>query len=80
MKPFLILIFVVFLNSFNANAQTNIETNPILTEVVLNVDALSIDSENQVAGKKRDILNAKINSKLKGEVDLFLVTDKSKIC
>jgi iron uptake system EfeUOB component EfeO/EfeM len=62
------------------NAQNNIETNPVLTEAVLNVDALSINPENQVAGKKRDMLNAKINSKIKGEVDLFLVADRSEMC
>ncbi|MCX7549994.1 hypothetical protein [Xanthomarina sp. F2636L] len=80
MKPFLILIFVALFSTLNATAQAPIETLPELTEVVLNVDTLSMDSTNEVVAKKRDILNAKINSKLKGEVDLFFVADKSKMC
>ncbi|GGG57547.1 hypothetical protein [Bizionia arctica] len=75
MKTFLTLIFVAFLGTFNMNSQTSIEINPIISEVVL-----SIDSAEQIAAKKRDILNARINSKLKGEIDLFFIADKSKRC
>ena len=62
------------------NAQTKLEINPIVTEVISKIDILNFQSENQLVGKKRDILNAKINSKIKGEVDLFLVTDRSEMC
>ena len=80
MKPFLILIFVAFLSTFNSHAQNQVETQPVITEVVLNAATVHEDDANNVAAKKKDILNAKINSKLKGEVDLFFIADKSKMC
>jgi hypothetical protein len=80
MKPFLILIFVAFLSTFSSHAQNQVETQPVITEVVLNAATVHEDDANNVAAKKKDILNAKINSKLKGEVDLFFIADKSKMC
>ncbi|HLV69169.1 MAG TPA: hypothetical protein VKY34_00585 [Xanthomarina sp.] len=80
MKLFLILIFVAFLSTYNSQAQTQVETPLVITKVVLKVDIVNVDDANNVAAKKKDILNAKINSKLKGEVDLFFIADKSKMC
>ena len=80
MKPFLILIFVAILSTFNSHAQVQVETPLVITKVVLKVDIVNVDDANNVAAKKKDILNAKINSKLKGEVDLFFIADKSKMC
>lgn len=81
MKPFLIIIFAALLSTYNSQAQTQVETTPqILTEVVLNDEAITIHDATKFAAKKKDILNAKIDSKLKGEVDLFFIADKSKMC
>lgn len=76
MKPFLILVFIALFTSFNMNAQSQVEViNPINVVEVFNVEL-----NKEITAKKKDILNAKINSKLKGEVDLFFVADKSKMC
>jgi predicted porin len=82
MKSFLILFAIVLLTAFQASAQSNIEVLNTTTEVVLNnnVEQVKTDSNNEITGKKRDRLNAKINSKLKGEVDLFFVADEIEIC
>ena len=82
MKLFLILIAIVLLTTFQVNAQSNVEVlNPTI-EVALNnnVEQIKLDSNKEITAKKKDILNAKIDSKLKGEVDLFFVADKSEIC
>lgn len=82
MKSFLILIAIVLLTTFQVNAQSNVEVlNPTI-EVALNnnVEQIKLDSNKEITAKKKDILNAKIDSKLKGEVDLFFVADKSEIC
>ncbi len=82
MKSFLILFFIAFLTTLNVNAQSNDEVvNPEVV-VAFNtlVEQVEVDSNLEITAKKKDILNAKINSKIKGEVDLFFVADKSKIC
>ena len=82
MKSFLILFFIAFLTTLNVNAQSNDEViNPdVVVEFNTLVEQVEVDSNLEITAKKKDILNAKINSKIKGEVDLFFVADKSKIC
>lgn len=82
MKSFLILIAIFLLTTFQVNAQSNVEVlNPVFDVEVNNIiEQVQTDSDKEITAKKKDILNAKINSKLKGEVDLFFVADKSKIC
>ena len=82
MKSFLILFFIAFLTTLNVNAQSNDEVINLDVVVEFNtlVEQVEVDSNLEITAKKKDILNAKINSKIKGEVDLFFVADKSKIC
>ncbi|TYA53874.1 hypothetical protein [Formosa maritima] len=82
MKQFIILIFIALLTTFQVNAQSNVDViNPtIKVELNNTIEQMQAESYNDITAKKKDILNAKINSKLKGEVDLFFVADKSKIC
>ena len=66
------------------NAQSSVEVKE--EKIVVVGDAVElvafevITLKTDVAAKKKDILNAKINSKLKGIVDLFFVADKSIVC
>lgn len=77
MKSFITLIFIAFLSSFQMNAQSEVVSHTTSNETLF----FSMPTSNtEIAAKKKDILNTKINSKLKGEVDLFFVADKSKIC
>jgi len=82
MKSFLILFFIAFLTTLNVNAQSSNEVVNLEVVVEFNtlVEQVEVDSNLEITAKKKDILNAKINSKIKGEVDLFFVADKSKIC
>ncbi|MCX7547136.1 hypothetical protein OS188_04125 [Xanthomarina sp. F1114] len=77
MKFFVTLIFITFLSVFQMNAQEEVGTYNT-SEAFLLISLSNTDTE--LAAKKKDILNTKINSKLKGEVDLFFIADKSKIC
>ncbi|HLV39984.1 hypothetical protein [Xanthomarina sp.] len=77
MRSFITLIFIAFLSSFQVNAQSEVVNfNTHLETLITSMPSSNLD----FAAKKRDILNTKINAKLKGEVDLFFVADKSKIC
>lgn len=81
MKQFLILAVFTILGFTSLNAQSNIEIqnedkaviNPVNFSKVITV-------KKETSAKKKDILNAKINSKLQGKVDLFFVADKSIVC
>ncbi|WP_223033166.1 hypothetical protein [Hanstruepera marina] len=83
MKRFLILCVFIFLGLNSLKAQSNLE---IQNKEIVAVDVANTDTEKDIiniketAAKKKDILNAKINSKLKGKVDLFFVADKSIVC
>lgn len=79
MKSFLILIFIALLSSFQGHAQSHLEIQTVSTEILL-TSLPKVEKDANIAAKKKDILNAKINSKLKGEVDLFFIADKSKTC
>jgi hypothetical protein len=86
MKQFLIIGIFAAVSFTGLNAQSNSEIqnkkqlevvqDNIVELVTFEVKTLKVD----VAAKKKDILNAKINSKLKGIVDLFFVADKSIVC
>ncbi|MFL0353793.1 hypothetical protein [Xanthomarina sp. GH4-25] len=82
MKSLLILFAIVLLTTFQVNAQSQVAViNPTIEVVIQNtVEEVKSNSNKEITAKKKDILNAKINSKLKGEVDLFFVADKSKMC
>lgn len=86
MKPFLIIGIFTIISFTELNAQSNIELYDenqveIVNDTVLELAAFEYKTlKVDVAAKKKDILNAKINSKLKGIVDLFFVADKSIVC
>ena len=82
MKRFLILAVFTILGFTSLNAQSNIEINKDNKSVVnpLLFNDIETTIKKETAAKKKDILNAKINSKLQGKVDLFFVADKSIIC
>jgi hypothetical protein len=86
MKPFLIIGIFAIISFTELNAQSNIELYDenqveIVNDTVLELAAFEYKTlKVDVAAKKKDILNAKINSKLKGIVDLFFVADKSIVC
>ncbi|WP_250432766.1 hypothetical protein [Hanstruepera flava] len=81
MKRFLILCVFIFLGLNNLKAQSNLEIQNEEKVVVLNgIMKEEAIASKETAAKKKDILNAKINSKLKGKVDLFFVADKSIVC
>lgn len=82
MKPFFILFFIAFFTTLNVNAQTEVEVRNLEVAIELHtfIEQVEANSNIEIAAKKKDILNAKINSKINGEVDLFFVADKSKIC
>lgn len=82
MKRFLILCVFIFLGLNNLKAQSNLEIQNE-DKVVVDKGVIiekEINKKEETAAKKKDILNAKINSKLKGKVDLFFVADKSIVC
>ncbi len=85
MKQFLILSIFAMMSFTGLQAQSNIEINEdeklvVVKDTVVELVAFKVKTlETKVAAKKKDILNAKINSKLKGIVDLFFVADKSII-
>ncbi len=85
MKQFLILSIFAMMSFTGLQAQSNIEINEdeklvVIKDTVVELVAFKVKTlETKVAAKKKDILNAKINSKLKGIVDLFFVADKSII-
>ncbi|HLV14978.1 MAG TPA: hypothetical protein VKY41_07345 [Xanthomarina sp.] len=59
------------------NSQSQIELHTISpVKIVASMSMVELE----LVSKKKDILNTKINSKIKGEVDLFFVAEKSKIC
>ena len=77
MRSFITLIFIAFLSSFQVNAQSEVVNfNTQFETLITSMPNSNLD----FAAKKKDILNIKINAKLKGEVDLFFVADKSKPC
>ena len=84
MKQFLIIGIFAMMSFTGLNAQSSVEVNE--EKIVVVGDAVElvafevITLKTDVAAKKKDILNAKINSKLKGIVDLFFVADKSIVC
>lgn len=81
MKRFLILTVFTILGFTSLNAQSNIEIQNEDTAVIIPVNiSKEITVKPETAAKKKDILNAKINSKLQGKVDLFFVADKSIVC
>ena len=85
MKQFLILSIFAMMSFTGLQAQSNIEINEdeklvVVKDTVVELVAFKVKTlETEVAAKKKDILNAKINSKLKGIVDLFFVAGKSII-
>jgi len=73
----IILIFIAFSSIFQMNSQSQIELHTISpVKIVASMSMVELE----LVSKKKDILNTKINSKIKGEVDLFFVAEKSKIC
>ncbi|MEO8934182.1 MAG: hypothetical protein ABI295_07725 [Xanthomarina sp.] len=77
MRSFVILAFFTFLLSFQAHAKSEVE---ILNTSVQAVIARLPKMDADVATRKKDTLNTKINARLKGEVNLFMVVDKIKVC
>lgn len=86
MKQLLILSIIAIFSVTRLQAQSTTEVTKITTEVTANtivevMDVITVKIvDEKVAAKKKDILNAKIDSKLKGQVDLFFVADKNKTC
>lgn len=81
MKQFLILAVFIFLGFNNLNAQSNLEIqNEEKTALIITEVSKEMSVDKKTSAKKKDILNAKINSKLQGKVDLFFVADKSIVC
>lgn len=86
MKQLLILSIITIFSVTGLQAQSATEVTKTTNEVTINttVEVTNVITvkivDEKVAAKKKDILNAKIDSKLKGQVDLFFVADKNKTC
>lgn len=79
MKKFLFISLFAALSFTGVQAQSQIEVekSDLKKEVRKTDKKLSI---KEVAAKKKDILNTKINLKLNGEAGLFIIKEKRIAC
>ena len=81
MKQILFILIFTALSFTGLQAQSKSEViTPELKVELIKSDEVSKETKENVAAKKKDILNNKISLKLKGEAGLFLVADKQVVC
>ncbi len=81
MKQFLLIGIFTVLSLTSMQAQTSDKTEAVKTSEP--TTALSTDVKTEpieVAAKKKDILTNKIESKLNGRIDLFVLKETRLIC
>ncbi|TYB79584.1 hypothetical protein [Bizionia myxarmorum] len=81
MKQIILIGIFTVLGLTTMQAQTSTELQPVktndsTTQVVSDVKTVSIE----IAAKKKDILTDKIESKLNGTINLFVVKERRVVC
>ncbi|MGY0392974.1 hypothetical protein ACW5R3_10500 [Bizionia sp. KMM 8389] len=81
MKTFLFIALFMIIGLTGVQAQEALQNTPVKTAVIAAEAISTIETDSkEVAAKKKDILVNKIASKLRGEINIFVLKETRLVC